>query len=45
MQNNLATAFYNIESKYTNSADLPVGVIEEIIDENGYGYIRNLLGG
>lgn len=40
----LATAFYNIESKYTNSADLPVGVIEEIIDENGYGYIRNLLG-
>ena len=40
----LAVAFYNIQSKYTNTSDLPVGVIEEIIEENGYGYIRNLLG-
>lgn len=40
----VATAFYNIESKYTNTADLPINVIEEIIEENGYGYIRNLLG-
>ena len=40
----LATAFYNIESKYKNTTDLPIGVIEEIIDENGYTYIRNLLG-
>ncbi len=40
----LATAFYNIESKYTNSVDLPISAIEEIIDESGYGYVRNLLG-
>lgn len=40
----IATAFYDIESKYTNTADLPVNVIEAIIEENGYGYIRNLLG-
>ena len=40
----LATAFYNIESKYTNSTDLPIEVIEEIIEESGYGYVRNLLG-
>ena len=30
----LAVAFYNIQSKYTNTTDLPVGVIEEIIEEN-----------
>lgn len=40
----LATAFYSVESKYKNSADLPVDRIEAIIDECGYGYIRNLLG-
>lgn len=40
----LATAFYNIESKYKNTADLPIECIEEIINESGYKYIRDLLG-
>jgi len=40
----LATAFYNIESKYKNTSDLPIDRIEAIIEESGYGYIRNLLG-
>lgn len=40
----LASAFYNIESKYRNTADLSIECIEEIIDESGYTYIRNLLG-
>ena len=40
----LATAFYNIESKYKNTADLPIEQIEAIIEESGYGYIRELLG-
>ena len=40
----LATAFYNMESKYKNTADLPIEQIEEIINESGYAYIRNLLG-
>lgn len=40
----LASAFYNIESKYKNTADLPIECIEEIINESGYDYIRNLLG-
>lgn len=40
----LASAFYNIESKYKNTADLPIECIEEIINESGYTYIRNLLG-
>ena len=40
----LASAFYNIESKYKNTADLPIEYIEAIIEECGYGYIRNLLG-
>lgn len=40
----LATAFYSIENKYKNSADLPIDRIEAIIEECGYGYIRNLLG-
>ena len=40
----LASAFYNMESKYRNTADLPIECIEEIIDESGYTYIRNLLG-
>ena len=40
----LATAFYNISSKYKNTADLPIECIEEIIEESGYKYIRDLLG-
>ena len=40
----LATAFYDIESKYKNTADLPMSKIEAIIEESGYGYIRKLLG-
>lgn len=40
----LATAFYDIESKYKNTADLPMDKIEAIIEESGYGYIRKLLG-
>lgn len=40
----LATSFYSIESKYTNTTDLPKEVIDEIIEESGYGYVRNLLG-
>lgn len=40
----LATAFYNIESKYKNTADLPIEQIEALIEENGYGYIKALLG-
>ena len=40
----LATAFYSIADKYKNSADLPIDRIEAIIEESGYGYIRNLLG-
>lgn len=40
----LASAFYNIESKYKNTQDLPIDCIEAIIEESGYGYIRDLLG-
>lgn len=40
----LASAFYNIESKYKNTQDLPIECIEAIIEECGYGYIRNLVG-
>ena len=40
----LASAFYNIESKYKNTADLPIECIEEIIEESGYKYIREMLG-
>lgn len=40
----LATAFYNIESKYKNTADLPIECIEALIEESGYKYIRDLLG-
>lgn len=40
----LASAFYDIESKYKNTADLPIDKIEAIIEESGYGYIRDLLG-
>ena len=40
----LASAFYNIESKYRNTADLPIECIEAIIEESGYKYIRDMLG-
>ena len=40
----LASSFYDIESKYKNTADLPMDKIEAIIEESGYSYIRNLLG-
>ena len=40
----LAQAFYAIEDKYKNTQDLPIEYIEEIIDENGYSYVRDLLG-
>ena len=40
----LATAFYAIQDKYKNTADLPIKEIDAVIDECGYGYIRNLLG-
>lgn len=40
----LARAYYNITSKYKNEADLPTDVASEIIDENGYSYVRDLLG-
>ena len=40
----LAQAFYNVTGKYKNTTDLPIGVVEEIIDENGYSYVKALLG-
>lgn len=40
----LASAFYDIESKYKNTADLPIDKVEAIIEESGYQYIRDLLG-
>ena len=40
----LAQAFYNIENKYKNQVDLPIEVVEAIIEENGYGYVKDLLG-
>lgn len=40
----LASAFYDIENKYRNTGNLPIDKIEAIIEESGYGYIRNLLG-
>lgn len=39
----LASAFYNIESKYRNTQDLPIDQIQAIIDECGYGYASALL--
>ena len=33
----LANAFYMIENKYKNTADLPLSAIEAIIEESGYG--------
>lgn len=41
----LAQAFYAITDKYKNTQDLPIEFIEEIIDENGYSYVKDLLGG
>lgn len=40
----LARAFYNITSKYKNVSDLPVEAVSAIIDENGYSYVKDLLG-
>ena len=40
----LANAFYLIENKYKDTANLPISAIEDIIDESGYSYVRNLLG-
>ena len=40
----LANAFYIIENKYKNTADLPIDAIEAIIEESGYGYVKDLLG-
>ena len=39
----LAQAFYTIENKYKNQADIPLEVVEAIIDENGYSYVKDLL--
>jgi hypothetical protein len=40
----MATAFYNIVNKYKNTNLLPLDKINAIIDESGYGYVRDLLG-
>lgn len=40
----LAQAYFNITNKYKNTIDLPVDYIKEIICENGYEYILNMLG-
>lgn len=40
----LASAFYMIENKYKNTPDLPISAIEAIIEESGYGYVKDLLG-
>ena len=40
----LANAFYTMANKYKNTATLPIEAIEEIIDESGYGYVKDLLG-
>lgn len=40
----LASAFYDIQSKYKNTADLPIDKIEAIIEESGYKYVRDLMG-
>lgn len=42
--NKLAEAFYAIDGKYKNPADLSIGQIEDLIDESGYSYIKELLG-
>lgn len=40
----LANAFHMVEDKYKNTANLPIGALEAIIDESGYGYVKDLLG-
>ena len=40
----LANAFYMMENKYKNTANLPISAIEAIIDESGYSYVKDLLG-
>ena len=40
----LAGAFYDLANKYKNTPNLPLDKIEAIIEESGYGYIRDLLG-
>ena len=40
----LANAFYDMENKYKNTAVLPLDKIEAIIEESGYGYVKDLLG-
>ena len=40
----LANAFYTMENKYKNTADLPISAIEAIIEESGYSYVKDLLG-
>ena len=40
----LANAFYMIENKYKNTADLPLSAIQAIIEESGYSYVMDLLG-
>lgn len=40
----LADAFYMMENKYKNTADLPIEAIKDIIQESGYGYVLDLLG-
>ena len=39
----LALAFYDIENKYKNTGNLPIDKLEAIVEESGYGYIKNLL--
>lgn len=40
----LANAFYMMTDKYKNTANLPISAIEEIINESGYGYVKDLFG-
>lgn len=40
----LANAFYNLQNKYKDTANLPIDHIEAIIDESGYTYVKELLG-
>ena len=40
----LAQAYYSMQSKYKNPLDLPISHVESILDENGYTYIKDLLG-
>ena len=40
----LAEVFYTIVNKYKNTSDLSISVLEELITESGYSYIRDLIG-